>query len=502
MSDRGARHSETPGATTAGAGSSPSAKSTEPVESAESVGSAASAETRPRRRGRTIAIVAGALVVAAAIVVTVVVVQPDDEPVGAPVAATLPVALTATDLPEGTTVGVIVTLGPGAEGADWNGAAQGALVAERRLELGGADIALATENDGGTEAGAAEAVTALVDQGVAGIVIASSGPHIIGAVTAAADAGIPVVLPYAPVPDGASGDVWSTAPDAAQTGAALTEALGGATNTLLVDAGGGAPVGVEIGRTETASSSAGDEALAREVARLTGSTPPATSTTATGDDVSATASQETEPVADPSDAVLVSGSATRQAAVVARLQAADLAVPVVLTPDATSPAFSAALKEDGASLSGSLVTVGAESGDATALRGDGAGRSVSAFLGGVRVLAQDPDAVNLTGDQPFSVVAGAADARSHDAVVALVRAVESAGSIEPGAVGDALGALGLGAGDGMAGPAVDFSSAQALDADVAVLNSSSQDLGLRPAVDDGSTGLIWFAGPVTAPAAG
>lgn len=253
------------------------------------------------------------------------------------------------------------------------------------------------------------------------------------------------------MPDGASGDVWSTAPDAAQTGAALTEALGGATNTLRRRRRR-SPVGVEIGRTETATPAAGDEALAREIARLTGSTPPATSTTASGDDVSATASQETEPVADPSDAVLVSGSATRQAAVVARLQAADLAVPVVLTPDATSPAFSAALKEDGASLSGSLVTVGAESGDATALRGDGAGRSVSAFLGGVRVLAQDPDAVNLTGDQPFSVVAGAADARSHDAVVALVRAVESAGSIEPGAVGDALGTLGLGAGDGMAGP--------------------------------------------------
>jgi hypothetical protein len=493
MSDATPRHSEATPAESTGA-STPGA-----VGPSDESGDATATRPRRPRRGRTIAIVAGALVVAAAIVVTVVVVQPDDEPAGAPVAATLPVALPAADLPEGTTVGVIVTLGPGAEGADWNGAAQGALVAERRLELGGADIALATENDGGTEAGAADAVAALVERGVAGIVVASSGPHIVGALSAAADAGLPVVLPYAPVPDGAEGSVWSTAPDTASTGAALTEALAGATRTLLVDAGGGAPVGVEIGRTLAATSAAGDDGLAREVARLTGSTPPATET---GDDVSATASQEDEPVADPSDAVLVSGSAARLADVVALLQTADLAVPVVLTADATSPAFSSGLTADGASLSGSLVTVGPETGDATALRGDGAGRSVSAFLGGVRVLAQDPDAVNLTDDQPFAAVAGAADARSHDAVIALVRAVEASGSIEPGAVGDALGDLALGASAGIAGPELDFSSAQALGGEVTVLNASSQDLGLRPTADDGSTSLIWFAGPATTPAAG
>ena len=450
---------------------------------------------RPRRRGLAIGLAAGAVVVAAAVVIAVVVVRNDDQPVGEPVAATVPVARDASGVPDGTTVGVVLTLGPGAEGADWNGAAQGALVAERRLELGGGDVSVVTENDGGTETGAREAVEALAQQGVAGIVVASSGPHVAGAVDAAADAGIPVVLPYEAVPDGVDGGVWSTAPAADRVGSALTAALADSARTLLIDAGGGAPVGVEFARTLNATSSAADGELGNEVARLTG----APSTTATGGDDATSASSateaETEPVTDPADAVVVSGSATRQAAVVAALQTADLAVPVVLTPEATSPAFSTALREDGASLSGSLVTVGVETDDAVALRGDAAGRSLSAFLGGVRVLAQDADATNLTGDQPFSAVAGAADARSHDAVVALVRAVGAADSVEPGAVADALSTLSLGAADGVAGPELDFTAPQALTADVVALTASPQDLGLRPASDSGAARLIWFAEP-------
>ncbi len=55
---------------------------------------------------------------------------------------------------------------------------------------------------------------------------------------------------------------------------------------------------------------------------------------------------------------------------------------------------------------------------------------MSAFPGGVRVLADDADAKNLTGDRSFASVAPVADARSHDAVVALVTAVGSARSTD------------------------------------------------------------------------
>lgn len=408
------------------------------------------------------------------------------------VSATVPVAIAVAHVPATTKIGVVVTLGDG-EGAEWNDAAQGALVAERRLALGGTDITLVTKNDGGTTAGAEAAVASLAKSGVAGIVIASSGAHVSGALTAAAARDIPVVLPYAP----AGKDSWSTAPAADSVSDAMTAALGGARSPLLVDLGGGAPAGLRIAHVLDADDTADTAALARTVAERTG----ATSADADTDEGKADTAD--------SDAVVVSGSADRQGALVAALQAVDVTVPVVLTPDATSPAFGAALADAGGSLSGSFRTVGVATDDASALESDAGGRAMSAFLGGVRVLASDEHAENLTGDQPFRAVASAADSRSHDAVVALVRAVGRARSTEPAGVTDALAALDLGSGAGIAGPALDFTRQQALGAPATVLAASAQQLGLRPtgttsgvgtsgSTDTGdapTASFVWFEDP-------
>lgn len=121
---------------------------------------------------------------------------------------------------------------------------------------------------------------------------------------------------------------------------------------------------------------------------------------------------------------------------------------------------------------------------------------MSAFLGGVRVLADDADAENLTGDRSFTSVATVADARSHDAVVALVTAVGAARSTDAPKVSEALARLDLGAEDGIAGPALDFGSQQALGVPATVLAASAQDLGLRPAAPADDRGaapaLVWF----------
>lgn len=444
-----------------------------------------------RRRRTLAAAVAVGVVAAVAVAVTVAVTRqaPDDS--AEAVAVTVPVALQADGVPDGTTIGVVLTLG-GGEGSPWAGAVQGARVAERRLALGGTDITLVTQPDGGTEDGARAAVEALVEQGAAGIVVGTSGPHVAGAVSAAADAGVPVVLPYASDDDVSStAGAWSTWADADQVGGALTAALGDARRVLLVDVGGGTPEDVTVAETLDArgldDATAGD--LAEQVARLTGGGP-----LVADSDPEAV---PTPPVADPADAVLVSGPATRQAAAVAVLQSGDLQVPVVLTPDATSPAFAEALRTVGASPSGALATVGPDAGDAVALRSDAAGRSMSAFLGGIRVLAEDGDAVNLIGDQPFSAVAGVADARSHDAVLALVRAVAATDGDAPSDVAAALGTLTLGPGDGIAGPPLDFTgtATTASAADFVTLHPSAQGLGLRPEGTDGVTGLTWFAAP-------
>lgn len=446
--------------------------------------------TRPRSR-RPLLFVGIAVLLVAAVVAAVLTFRAfgSSTPAEA-VSATVPVKITVAHVPAKTTIGVIVTLGDG-EGSEWNEAAQGALVAERRLALGGTDVALVTRNDGGTAAGGKAAVESLAKSGVAGIVVASSGSHVSGALTAAAATGIPVVLPYAP----AEKDSWSTAPAAGSISTAMTTALGDADAPLLVDLGGGAPAGLRVAHVLDGDDTADTAALATTVAQRTG---------ATSNEEDDDADADAKTVTPDSDAVVVSGSAQRQGAFVAALQAENVTVPVVLTPDATSPAFGAALVEAGGSLSGAFRTVGVATDDARALASDAGGRAMSAFLGGVRVLAGDQDAENLTGDQPFSAVAGAADSRSHDAVIALVRAVGSARSVEPADVTDALAALDLDADAGIAGPALDFTRQQALGTPATVLAASAQQLGLRPASTASGDGtgsgtdaartasLVWF----------
>ncbi len=446
--------------------------------------------TRPRSR-RPLLFVGIAVLLVAAVVAAVLTSRAfgSSTPAEA-VSATVPVKITVAHVPAKTKIGIIVTLGDG-EGSEWNEAAQGALVAERRLALGGTDVALVTKNDGGTAAGGTAAVDALAKSGVAGIVVASSGSHVSGALTAAAAKGIPVVLPYAP----AEKDSWSTAPAADSISKAMTTALGDADAPLLVDLGGGAPAGLRVAHVLDGDDTADTAALATTVAERTG---------ATSNEEDADADSDAKTPTPDSDAVVVSGSAQRQGAFVAALQAENVTVPVVLTPDATSPAFGAALVEAGGSLSGAFRTVGVATDDARALASDAGGRAMSAFLGGVRVLAGDQDAENLTGDQPFSAVAGAADSRSHDAVIALVRAVGSARSVEPTDVTDALAALDLDADAGIAGPALDFTKQQALGAHATVLAASAQQLGLRPASTASGDGtgsgtdaartasLVWF----------
>ncbi|PZF15204.1 hypothetical protein DEJ25_00185 [Curtobacterium sp. MCPF17_011] len=438
----------------------------------------------PDARGprQPLVIVAVVVLVIAVVLAAVFFVVDRTTPAAEAVPATVPVPLQVAHVPDGTKIGVVVTLGDG-EGSEWDEAAQGALVAERRLTLGGVDVELVTRNDGGSAGGGRRAVKALVDSGVAGIVVASSGAHVSGALEAAADAGLPVVLPYAQ----SGSDSWSTAPSPDSVSAAMEQALRGAESPLLVDLGGGAPSGLEVAHVMTAADVADDTALATTVAERTGAVSGASAgTPAASDD------REDAPAPADSDAVVVSGSAARQGAFVAALQSADVTVPVVLTPQATSPAFGTALADADGSLSGSFVSAGVATDDARALTSDEQGRAMSAFLGGVRVLADDADAQNLTADQPFSAVAWAADSRSHDAVVALVRAVGAARSDDPAAVTEALSALRLDAGDGIAGPALDFRQQQALRDDATVLAASSQTLGLRPATSEPTASLVWF----------
>jgi hypothetical protein len=168
---------------------------------------------------------------------------------------------------------------------------------------------------------------------------------------------------------------------------------------------------------------------------------------------------------------------------------------VVIPDGATAPAFASTLSELDGAASGQLVSVAPAGGDATALQQDAQGRGMSAFLSAVRLASGDPKVKNLTGDAAFSADAWAADSRSHDAVVALVRAAASAGSGEPSKVGAALRTMSFGPGEGLAGPALDFSRSAALTAEAIPVYASPQDLGLRPP-DEAAPRLVWVPAPV------
>ncbi|SDT06811.1 ABC transporter substrate-binding protein [Microlunatus soli] len=389
-------------------------------------------------------------------------------------AAAAPVAVSVPEAPRQLTIGVLLTLSaaPG-EGAEWKNAAEGSKVAAQRLSMGGIDVKLVAADDKGTTDGAGQAVRQLAKQHVSGIVVASSGAHLKGAGAAAKKAHLPLLFPYEPDTALLGDNAWATGPSTATIGKAMAASLQAAKlkRPLVIDAGGGVPEGVRAEGSLDFASGGDTATLVKHVQGLIGGK-------------------------NPNDAVIVSGPANTQATVVRALQGGGIGVPVYVTPQATSPSFGTALAEAGGSLSTSLTTIGPDWGDSAALRSDPAGQSMSAFLSAVRLMAADDQQKSLMGDQTFAEVAAAADAPSHDAVVAIVRAAAAARSADPAKVSAAMSGLKLDHDSGLAGPTLDFGTDSALDPGaVGVLRSSDQDLGVRPQSDAGTPRLIWFAAP-------
>lgn len=367
-------------------------------------------------------------------------------------------------------IGVLATLGsaPG-QGSDALVPAEGAQVAAYRLDLGGQPVELEVVDDGGTEEGAREAVSQLVDSGVSGIVAATSGDHVLGALEDAAAADTAVLLPYLrtdqELPEGA----WLTGPSAQAVGEAMAAALAddGLQSPFVVTADGVTVPGLDA--SDQASFDGADtDAVVDQIRRA-----------ARGQAV---------------DSAVIAGSATSQARLVSRLQGVVTDLPLLLTPEALSPVFGEELQASEGTTAAQFVTVGVDSSDTTTLTSGERGDAVAAYFSALRLLSDREGSQDLFASVPFSEVAGGADTLSHDAVVALVAAATRAGSTEPAEVRSTLTGLQVDTSDGLAGPALDFSQAAALPADAVVeLNATNQDPGVRPGV--GASSLFWFAVP-------
>lgn len=381
--------------------------------------------------------------------------------------------LTAKTFDDGVKIGVITTLG-NAEGSEWRDAAEGIRVAVARFAMGGTKISVVNQSDGGTYDGAAKAVDTLVDQGVSGIIVASSGEHVEGAVKEAGDTGVPLLLPYDTSTKDLPPNAWLTGPDDKATSEALQAAVkaGGITSPFVINAGGGIPAGFEQDPRRP---------------YYAGSDP---------SKVAKVAAKQTQRRQDAADGIVISGTGPLQGQIVQALQRAGADVPYVLTSDALSPVFASTLSKSGGSLSGEFLTAGPDVGEPAALRPSGQGRALAAYYSGMRLAAENTSTKDLLGERSFASVAGSADVRSHDAVVALVRAAERSLSQKPSAVAEALRKLQLGADDGLAGPALDFSASVAMsEEDVVPLQASDQTTGLRPTSKKAEPHLAWFSLP-------
>ncbi|MCL2782201.1 MAG: hypothetical protein FWD74_12095 [Actinomycetia bacterium] len=375
-------------------------------------------------------------------------------------------------------IGVVYTGVAAAEGNQDAELAAGALVAAYRINHGaGPQVDLIAVDDLGTADGGAAAAQTLLADGVVGVVYASSGAHIAAGVDAARAAGVAVLAPY----DDGSGlaqnpppaGVWLTGPTLAQVVTAI--------NAELASGGYVDPVVISAATLPDSLS-----ALAPGASRMVlnadtvagGVAPaPAPSGQSKSDRASALGQLAT------ADAVVVWGDAAEQSALVQRLQQANSPAAIVLSPDALSPMFNANLRKAArngdATTAGVFRTVGEPVSDYTTTD------NAAAFMLALNAMAADPAAMALNGVDSFrSAGADGADTRGYDAVLALAAAAAKAadsGDGSAGAVSRQLSAMKAGAGQGLVGPTLDFTRADALaGAKLAVLQATPQPGGHRP----------------------
>lgn len=394
-----------------------------------------------------------------------------DDAVGEPAPAS-PVALGYSG-PSGLKIGVITSsTGPG---SGVRPLAEGARLAEYRLDGLAADggaVELVVADDQGDDDEARAAVEDLVDEGVSGIVYASAGPHVEAGLDEAAEAGVPVLLPYLDDAEllTSDGDAWATGVTGQEAARVVQRRIDDHDHEKVVvleadeePRAGSRRIDGEVANVGAAQDGTYDAAIA-------------------------------EIDLDEADAVVLWMGAARAADVVASLQRASVRAEVLVAPTALEPAFGRRLVEireaTGAiATDASLLTVGRATSDDPAVAG--------AFTQALRIALHDDGlrAVDTSVDtfaEAEDVVS--VDAGAHDAVVSFAAAAAQADSLEPGAVADALARLDAEP-RGRVGPSWDPDRPEGLTGNaVTLLRSDTYTGGPRADLLDAGESLItWFA---------
>jgi len=364
-------------------------------------------------------------------------------------------------------IGVLVAPKQG-EGSEYRDVADGVRVGAYRFTLSGAKISIDVALDPGTADGVRTTLTQLAAKNVSGIIVVSAGAHIREAM-AGLKLDPPVLLPYEN-PDTPVPGVWGTGPNQSSIQQTITTGLGKthASHPYVVTGDGQTAPKITAAKTEAYGNDTANNVYAAIQSGL-------------------------------ADSLVVAAGALTQARLIAAVQQqlGVRQIPVITTPQALTPIFGTTLLQTTA-VSSTLMTVGPNTSDPAALDKGTDGAHAATFYAALRLAAADPNCLNLFGDTPLSQTTQTADMASQDATIALIRAVETAGTTSPATVKQTLQTMTVTQDQGLSGPGLDFTKSSALpDSAVKVLYASSTDPGVRPPMVTTNsaaptTGLVWF----------
>jgi hypothetical protein len=378
----------------------------------------------------------------------------------------------AAGTPSGMKVGLIVSSsGPGADVRDM---AAGAYVAAFRVNgaaKGNDHLDLLVADDSGTSEGSTAAVKQLNDQGVMGIVYASTGDHVLAGAAAAAELGLAVVFPYAD--DARIKEQGATSFLAAPTVEQVAR-------KLVQQAGRAGMTKVALVRQAGTYGDAGRAALA-----AAGLAPVIDTSFNSGDPLADMAKSVKSAGAD---GVVVWAESGNAVAAADALTAGGVSAPMLFGNRAAVPAFGHAIA---AALSPSVLDGAVSAGEW--IGPDTPTAAVDAFY-----VARS----KAVSDGGVSADLTLADVRSHDAVLALVEAAKTSKSSRAADVLDAVRTVETASVAGAAGVPMHFGTAPVIaDSDVAVLAYSTIDdgRGRYPAAATGGGHWQAVAGTFTPP---
>ncbi|RRC94466.1 ABC transporter substrate-binding protein [Schaalia canis] len=384
---------------------------------------------RPKGKGRLIAIILAVVVALCAVGAGVYYFIPEDNP--EPYASS-PLGITIPNMTEAVDVGVIVSYTEdNAQGSGWDRSAEGANVAAWRIAQSGGQVRLHLVSDKGTAQGAKDAIRELTSKGVVAAIAATEGTHIKALTAEAASVDLPLVFPYAS-PDELSGELWSMAPDNVQMKKVLETTLTrrGLKKPFLIQ-----PAGHQL--------QLGGDSLVFG--------PGTAKATAEGAVAKIEEAQ--------ADVIILAGNAKDLATLFITLRERNIQLPIVTTTAGQNPIFMDELVKSGVSV-GDLSTIGTPTPDIIAFQASRQGAGASSFVQAAGIMARESDQKSLDASQEFHLVAPYADARSHDALISIVRAaVQATQKSIP--MKDALASTSMTVEDGLVGAELDFSTQSA-----------------------------------------